>query len=192
MDNASLDAILSGAEDVGEDYYSLLGCDELSSTEQISAEFKCQALKCHPDKHPSDASAAEHFKKLLRAKEVLTDSETRDRYDKWRRSGLDIPFEQWNALSSSVQASMHWATRNKKEPMLEDAGTNATGGRGAEEALGARRKEDAAREEDAPDGSLPKSPTSPGSQETSYWRNSFSWSSDAPSELLRKFRNYEI
>ncbi|XP_032805648.1 dnaJ homolog subfamily C member 12 isoform X2 [Petromyzon marinus] len=192
MDNASLDAILSGAEDVGEDYYSILGCDELSSTEQILAEFKCQALKCHPDKHPSDASAAEHFKKLLRAKEVLTDSETRGRYDKWHRSGLAIPFEQWNALSSSVQTSMHWATRNKKEPMLEDAGTNATGGRVADEALGARSKEDAAREGDSPDGSLPKSPTSPGSQEASYWRNSFSWSSDAPSELLRKFRNYEI
>uniref|UniRef100_S4R9E6 DnaJ (Hsp40) homolog, subfamily C, member 12 n=1 Tax=Petromyzon marinus TaxID=7757 RepID=S4R9E6_PETMA len=176
-----MDAILSGAEDVGEDYYSILGCDELSSTEQILAEFKCQALKCHPDKHPSDASAAEHFKKLLRAKEVLTDSETRGRYDKWHRSGLAIPFEQWNALSSSVQTHnslMHWATRNKKEPMLEDAGTNATGGRVADEALGARSN----------------TRPSPGScsQEASYWRNSFSWSSDAPSELLRKFRNYEI
>ena len=29
----------------------------LSQAEQIAAEFKAQALTCHPDKHPNDEDA---------------------------------------------------------------------------------------------------------------------------------------
>lgn len=37
-----------------EDFYELLGCDELNTKEQINAEFKKKALKYHPDKNTEE------------------------------------------------------------------------------------------------------------------------------------------
>ncbi|XP_009950373.1 PREDICTED: dnaJ homolog subfamily C member 12, partial [Leptosomus discolor] len=71
--------------------------------EQILAEFKIKALECHPDKHPGNPKAVENFQKLQQAKEILTNEETRARYDYWRRSKITIPFQQWEALSHSVK-----------------------------------------------------------------------------------------
>ncbi|XP_010193091.1 PREDICTED: dnaJ homolog subfamily C member 12 [Mesitornis unicolor] len=114
-----MNAILNCRPDDLEDYYSLLGCDELSTVEQITAEFKIKALECHPDKHPGNPKAVENFQKLQQAKEILTNEESRARYDYWRRSKITIPFQQWEALSNSVKTSMHWAVQNKKDQMLE-------------------------------------------------------------------------
>ncbi|XP_050194655.1 dnaJ homolog subfamily C member 12 isoform X2 [Myiozetetes cayanensis] len=98
-----MDAILNCSVEDLEDYYNLLGCDELSTVEQILAEYKIKALECHPDKHPGNPKAVESFQKLQQAKEVLTNEESRARYDYWRRSKITIPFQQWEALSSSVK-----------------------------------------------------------------------------------------
>ncbi|NXM79281.1 DJC12 protein, partial [Serilophus lunatus] len=87
--------------------------------EQILAEYKIKALECHPDKHPGNPKAVESFQKLQQAKEILTNEESRARYDYWRRSQITIPFQQWEALSSSVKTSMHWAVQSKKDQMLE-------------------------------------------------------------------------
>uniref|UniRef100_A0ABI7Z4T9 J domain-containing protein n=3 Tax=Felidae TaxID=9681 RepID=A0ABI7Z4T9_FELCA len=98
-----MDAILNYRSEDTEDYYMLLGCDELSSVEQILAEFKARALECHPDKHPENSKAVETFQKLQKAKEILTNTESRARYDHWRRSQMSMPFQQWEALSDSVK-----------------------------------------------------------------------------------------
>lgn len=45
--------------------YELLGCDELSTKEQINAEFKQRAKKLHPDKRPEDSEASEHFERSV-------------------------------------------------------------------------------------------------------------------------------
>ncbi|XP_010603802.1 dnaJ homolog subfamily C member 12 isoform X6 [Fukomys damarensis] len=116
-----MDAILNYRLDDSEDYYTLLGCDELSSVEQILAEFKIRALECHPDKHPENSKAVEAFQKLQKAKETLTNEESRARYDHWRRSQISVPFLQWEALTDSVKTSMHWAVRGKKDLMLEES-----------------------------------------------------------------------
>ncbi|XP_074152707.1 dnaJ homolog subfamily C member 12 isoform X1 [Sminthopsis crassicaudata] len=115
-----MDAILNSRMEDIEDYYELLGCDELSTIDQILAEFKIRALECHPDKNPEDPQAVENFQRLQKAKDILTNEESRDRYDYWRRSRIPIPFHQWEALSNSVKTSMHWAVRSKKEKMLEE------------------------------------------------------------------------
>ncbi|KAG8552289.1 hypothetical protein GDO81_004470 [Engystomops pustulosus] len=115
-----MESILNSIEEaVGEDYYALLGCDELSTVEQIITEYKVRALECHPDKHPGNQKAVEEFQKLQQAKDTLTNEESRAHYDHWRRSKIMIPFPQWEALSDSVKMSMHWAVKNKKEAMLE-------------------------------------------------------------------------
>uniref|UniRef100_A0A8C2QY99 DnaJ homolog subfamily C member 12 n=1 Tax=Capra hircus TaxID=9925 RepID=A0A8C2QY99_CAPHI len=116
-----MDAILNYKSEDTEDYYTLLGCDELSSVEQILAEFKVRALECHPDKHPENSKAVETFQKLQKAKDILTNEASRARYDQWRRSQMSMSFQQWEALSDSVKMSMHWAVRGKKDLMLEES-----------------------------------------------------------------------
>ncbi|XP_053166690.1 dnaJ homolog subfamily C member 12 isoform X2 [Hemicordylus capensis] len=119
-----MDAMLNCRLEDLEDYYSLLGCDELSTVEQILTEFKVRALQCHPDKHPGNPQAVQNFQKLQHAKEILVNEDSRARYDYWRRSKITIPFQQWETLSDSIKTSMHWAVRGKKEPMLEESDLN--------------------------------------------------------------------
>ncbi|XP_004632092.2 dnaJ homolog subfamily C member 12 [Octodon degus] len=198
-----MDAILGYRVDDGEDYYALLGCDELSSVEQILAEFKIRALECHPDKHPEDPKAVETFQKLQKAKEILADEDSRARYDRWRRSRVAVPFEQWEALAGCMQASMHWAVRSKKDLMLEEAGQTQTKemrsagwneqGEPEEVELGSAPEEMLRRESELLGKSaFVPAPGAPGSSGLSSWHLRFRWSADAPSELLRKFRNYEV
>ncbi|NXJ64295.1 DJC12 protein, partial [Rostratula benghalensis] len=197
-----MDAVLNCKPDDLEDYYNLLGCDELSTVEQILAEFKIKALECHPDKHPGNPKAVENFQKLQRAKEILSNEESRAHYDYWRRSKITIPFQQWEALSNSVKTSMHWAVQSKKDHMLEAPDLNNSNNitneiwsqhtKNNDDGLsdGSREQEDVAIPDVKPQSS--KSPDSPRFSEANYWHLRFRWSGDAPSDLLRKFRNYEI
>nr|XP_060624901.1 dnaJ homolog subfamily C member 12 [Anolis sagrei ordinatus] len=194
-----MDAILNCRLEEMEDYYSLLGCDELSTVEQIAAEFKVRARECHPDKHPANPQAVENFQKLQQAKEILTNEDSRARYDYWRRSKITIPFQQWEALSNSIKTSMHWAVKGKKEPMLEAPDlplNNKKAGdcfQKEEHNHGELLDDKKELEGFAPSDDIsPKSPGSPGFSDLNCWHLRFRWSGDTPSELLRKFRNYEI
>ncbi|XP_010337618.1 dnaJ homolog subfamily C member 12 [Saimiri boliviensis] len=198
-----MDAILNYRSGDTEDYYTLLGCDELSSVEQILAEFKARALECHPDKHPENSKAVETFQKLQKAKEILTNEESRAHYDHWRRSQISMPFQQWEALNDSVKMSMHWAVRGKKDLMLEESDKTLTNKVENEEWNEQReRKEEelaSTTEKMEQKESKPlEKPVSPQNSDSSNfsdvngWHLRFRWSRDAPSELLRKFRNYEI
>jgi len=52
-------------EKESEDYYELLGCDELNSKEQINAEFKKKALKFHPDKSSDDNRMFQRYQQII-------------------------------------------------------------------------------------------------------------------------------
>ncbi|XP_039591022.1 dnaJ homolog subfamily C member 12 [Polypterus senegalus] len=192
-----MDAILNCQSKDLEDYYALLGCDELSSSEQILTEFKARALERHPDKQPGNPQAVEEFQKLQKAKDVLLNEDSRSRYDYWRRCQIAIPFQEWEALSDSVKTSMHWAVKSKKEPMLEapEEQHNYSCHVSTEESKGCNSKSE---QIDTPDSEIladnqkADSPHSPSSPNENYWHLRFRWSADTPSELLRKFRNYEI
>ncbi|XP_067858874.1 dnaJ homolog subfamily C member 12 [Heptranchias perlo] len=199
-----MDGTVNRTAEGPDDYYRILGCDELSTTEQIIAEFKAKALGCHPDKHPQNPKAVEQFQKLQQAKETLTNKDQRSHYDHWRRSRIAIPFQQWEALSDAVKMSMHWAVRGKKEPMLEAPTADSEGStKRAEEEWrngrignadqadldGAGIKEERMANEDQHSST---SPTSPRISDVNGCHYRFRWSADSPSELLRKFRNYEI
>nr|XP_021503428.1 dnaJ homolog subfamily C member 12-like [Meriones unguiculatus] len=125
-----MDAILNYRPQGGEDYYALLGCDELSS-------------------------------------------------------------------------SMHWAVRSKKDLMLEGTGQTYTNTVQNQEPNEQRetKKGDAdstperivQKESGSPaKGFAPANPGFPGLSDLDCGHLRSCWSGDAPSELLRKFRNYEI
>ncbi|XP_041602819.1 dnaJ homolog subfamily C member 12 [Vulpes lagopus] len=203
-----MDAILNYRSEDTEDYYMLLGCDELSSVRQwiMLFFFKMKALSCYsffPDSHPASPSALETFQKLQKAKDILTNTESRARYDHWRRSQISMPFQQWEALSDSVKMSMHWAVRGKKDLMLgeSDQSLNKTIENEEwnkqreikKEELGSTTEKMEQEESKSLEKSFsPQNPDSPSFSNVNSWHLRFRWSGDAPSELLRKFRNYEI
>lgn len=172
-----MEAVLNCKREDLEDYYGLLGCDELSSTEQITNEYKIRALACHPDKQTENPKAVADFQKLQEAKEVLCNESKRKNYDLWTRSGVTISFRDWQSLKDSVKTSMHWVVRSKKEPMLEEAKPEFPMN---------------TRAEDIPVGPDTPEEDSRDAVPSSGDHGRFRWASDSPSSLLQKFRNYEI
>ena len=67
-----------------EDLYERLGVAASASTVEIAAAFRQRAKVMHPDLHPGDASAADRFKALTRAYDVLTRPDDRAAYDRRR------------------------------------------------------------------------------------------------------------
>ncbi|XP_046853656.1 J domain-containing protein-like [Xenia sp. Carnegie-2017] len=102
------------------DLYEILGCDELSSQEQIIAEYKIRARALHPDKIPESGNrdATEKFITLTKAKEILCDDQKRKYYDNWRHSGLDVSFDFWLSKLKSNHMTMHWAQEPHKQHMI--------------------------------------------------------------------------
>ncbi|CAG0917307.1 unnamed protein product [Notodromas monacha] len=115
-----MDAILNFDVKDLEDFYDVLGCAPDSSLEQILAEYKIRARELHPDKNAGKA-AKEKFQKLQEAKDVLSDPERRDNYDKWKSSGLAIPFKEWYAMKRKTHSGMHWAPAKLQKGMIEPA-----------------------------------------------------------------------
>lgn len=71
------------------DYYEVLGLKKGASEDEIKKAFKTMARKYHPDLHPDDQEAADKFKEINEAYEVLSDSEKRARYDQFGHAGVD-------------------------------------------------------------------------------------------------------
>ena len=63
------------------DYYKILGVPKNASAKDIKAAFRKQARKYHPDFNKGDAKAEARFKEINEANEVLSDPDTRKRYD---------------------------------------------------------------------------------------------------------------
>src|ERR671920_943951 len=71
------------------DYYQVLGVGRTASADEIKKAYRQLALKNHPDKNPGDAEAEQRFKEAAEAYEVLSDSEKRQRYDRYGHAGLN-------------------------------------------------------------------------------------------------------
>ena len=69
------------------DYYAVLGVPASASQDEIKKQYRKLAAKMHPDKNPNDAKAADRFKEISEAYQVLGDAEKRKQYDQMRQLG---------------------------------------------------------------------------------------------------------
>ena len=66
---------------MSEDFYDVLGVSPDASAEEIKQAYRSKATEYHPDVS-DDPDAEEKFKKIQKAKKVLTDEEKRKAYDR--------------------------------------------------------------------------------------------------------------
>ena len=71
------------------DLYDVLGVPKDASEEQIRKAFRKKALEFHPDRN-KNPDAAEKFKEVNQAYQVLTDHQARTRYDRLGHAGVDM------------------------------------------------------------------------------------------------------
>ena len=73
------------------DYYATLGVDRDASEAEIKKAYRSLSLKHHPDRNPGNDEAANKFKEINLANEVLSDPEKRERYNVGGASNVDNP-----------------------------------------------------------------------------------------------------
>ncbi len=66
---------------MAKDYYEILGVSKNASADEIKSAYRKLVKQYHPDLHPNDSKAAEKFKEINEANEVLSDEKKRKEYD---------------------------------------------------------------------------------------------------------------
>lgn len=116
------------------DLYEVLGVAKTASVDEIRKAYRKLARKHHPDVNPNDAKAADRFKEISFANEVLSDEKKRKLYDEFGRAGLEAGFDPEQA-----RAYKRWSEGSRRSPYhegfsseidLEDLLGGIYGGRG--------------------------------------------------------------
>ena len=71
------------------DYYEVLGVERGADDKEIKKAYRRLAQKYHPDRNPDDETAAEKFREVSDAYEVLADGDKRAAYDQFGHAGVD-------------------------------------------------------------------------------------------------------
>ncbi len=70
------------------DYYNILGISRTASADEIKKAYRKLAMQYHPDRNKDNPEAAEKFKEISEAYEILSDEEKRKLYDQYGEAGI--------------------------------------------------------------------------------------------------------
>jgi molecular chaperone DnaJ len=114
----------------GKDYYAVLGVSASATADEIKKQYRRLAKRHHPDANKSDAKAAERFKEISEAYNVLGDAEQRRKYDEMRRLGAFGGFGTRPPGGPSGGARPRGAPGPESGPSMEDFDIGGLGGLG--------------------------------------------------------------
>ena len=104
-------------------YYDVLGVAKDASEKEIRQAYRKLARQYHPDVNKNDAAAEDRFKEINEAYSVLSDEESRKKYDRygdnWRHA------DQYNQAGPSSNGGVRWTVRDGDDVF------SAFGGRGS-------------------------------------------------------------
>ena len=75
------------------DFYEVLGVSRAASDAEIKKAYRKLAKKYHPDSNPNDTVAAERFKEINEAYDVLSDPEKKKLYDQFGAAAFEAGFD---------------------------------------------------------------------------------------------------
>ncbi len=81
---------------MADDPYAMLGLARNATSDDISKAFRKLAKELHPDLNPGNTAAAERFKKVSGAYELLSDADKRARYDRGEIDASGEPRRGYN------------------------------------------------------------------------------------------------
>lgn len=102
------------------DFYEVLGVSKTASEAEIKKAYRKLAKKYHPDSNPNDAVAAERFKEINEAYDVLSDPEKKKLYDRFGAAAFEPGSTK--AAAGGIwwlwRVSWRFRQRNRRLPQL--------------------------------------------------------------------------
>ena len=92
------------------DYYKILGVPKNATAEDIKKSYRKLARQHHPDLNPNNPEAGKLFQQINEANEVLSDPESRKKYDQYGKDWKHA--EQFEQARKQQQASGSYAGGN--------------------------------------------------------------------------------
>ena len=86
------------------DYYQVLGVDKNATPADIRKAYRKLAAQYHPDRNPGNSAAAEKFKEINEANEVLSDPDKRKKYDRFGQN-----WKHYQESASQPQGDINWS-----------------------------------------------------------------------------------